>query len=155
MIDSDSDSDFQIIASSTSNASLKKKSSTVTRTRSAKAVIVPAKRKARQARIDDDDKDDDEKEPEPSASKRQKPLPSSRLHTREYHRTDHLAPFLPDLLAWFEQVREKRRMPWRKRYDDLVSMEVKGQRAYEVSLPPLLPNGHSDLEERQEGVDES
>lgn len=141
MIDSDSDSDFEIIASSTSNASLGKKSSTVTRTRSGKAVIVPAKRKARQARIDDDDgKDDDvdEREAGPSASKRQKPLfPSSRLHTREHHRTDHLAPFLPDLLAWFEQVREKRRMPWRKRYDDLVGMEVKGQRAYEVSLGPL------------------
>jgi A/G-specific adenine glycosylase len=28
--------------------------------------------------------------------------------------------------------REKRGMPWRKRYDHSMSMEEKGQRAYEV-----------------------
>ena len=30
-------------------------------------------------------------------------------------------------------VSEKRGMPWRKPYDDSLSMEEKGQRAYEVS----------------------
>jgi A/G-specific adenine glycosylase len=30
--------------------------------------------------------------------------------------------------------REKRGMPWRKRYDPSLSMEEKGQRAYEVGL---------------------
>lgn len=36
--------------------------------------------------------------------------------------------------------REKRGMPWRKPYDDTLSMEQKGQRAYEVrgSHPTLF-----------------
>jgi hypothetical protein len=33
--------------------------------------------------------------------------------------------------------REKRGMPWRKRYDPALSMEEKGQRAYEVGLRSL------------------
>lgn len=33
--------------------------------------------------------------------------------------------------------REKRAMPWRKVYDDSLSMQEKGQRAYEVRPYPL------------------
>lgn len=29
-------------------------------------------------------------------------------------------------------------MPWRKRYDHSLSMEAKGQRAYEVCFPPAI-----------------
>ena len=38
-------------------------------------------------------------------------------------------------------TREKRGMPWRKPYDDSLSVEEKGQRAYEVS--PLSKSGSS------------
>lgn len=31
-------------------------------------------------------------------------------------------------------IREKRGMPWRKKYDPSLSFEEKGQRAYEVSI---------------------
>ena len=38
-----------------------------------------------------------------------------------------------------DEIREKRGMPWRKRYDPALSMEEKGQRAYEVSSLSSCP----------------
>lgn len=58
----------------------------------------------------------------------------SRLHGEEYHDVGDVVERQGELLDWFEGVREKRGMPWRKRYDDGLSDEEKGQRAYEVSL---------------------
>ncbi|OCF36922.1 hypothetical protein I317_05857 [Kwoniella heveanensis CBS 569] len=56
-----------------------------------------------------------------------------RAHGIDYHFVDRIGMAQEDLLSWFEVVREKRGMPWRKRYDPSLSMEEKGQRAYEVS----------------------
>lgn len=76
----------------------------------------------------------------------------SRPHGRAYHDVARVADRQEDLLNWFEQVRsvrnkqpggaelnprvtrEKRGMPWRKRYEHDLTQEKKGQRAYEVSL---------------------
>ena len=58
----------------------------------------------------------------------------SRPHGPEYHSVDEVAKLQRDLLSWFEGVRDKRGMPWRKRYDHNLSATEKGQRAYEVSL---------------------
>jgi A/G-specific adenine glycosylase len=43
-----------------------------------------------------------------------------------------------DLLEWFESVREKRGMPWRKRYDATLTIEEKGQRAYEIWVSEVM-----------------
>nr|KIR87566.1 hypothetical protein I308_01588 [Cryptococcus tetragattii IND107] len=58
----------------------------------------------------------------------------SRRHGMEYHSVDKIVDGKESLLSWFERVREKRGMPWRKEYDPSLSIEEKGQRAYEVSI---------------------
>lgn len=42
------------------------------------------------------------------------------------------------LIDWFEGVRDKRGMPWRKRYDAGLSAEGKSQRAYEVWVSEIM-----------------
>lgn len=150
VIDSDSDSDFEIVGSSSSNTRRKKPAKKVAGKANAgeagkrkvesigagnaragpSAGIKRQKTKTgkRANRANDGDHDDRD-EDVPSASILNRP------HPKSYHDTTSLAPLLPDLLAWFEEVREKRKMPWRKRYDDSASMEAKGQRAYEVRRP--------------------
>lgn len=72
------------------------------------------------------------------------PGPSvSRPHSKGYHDIDEVARLQGDLLTWFEGVRDKRGMPWRKRYEHGFSMEEKGQRAYEVGSEPLGPSWRS------------
>jgi hypothetical protein len=150
VIDSDSDSNFEIVGSSSSSTGRKKPTKKVAGRANAGGV---GKRKVgsvgggnaragpsagikRQRtttgkllnRTNGSDRDIQD-EDAPSASI------SNRPHPKSYHDTTTLTPLLPDLLAWFEEVREKRKMPWRKRYDDSASMEAKGQRAYEVRRP--------------------
>lgn len=62
----------------------------------------------------------------------------SRPHDPKYHCTGDIAKLQPNLLEWFESVREKRGMPWRKRYDPSLSMEEKGQRAYEIWVSEVM-----------------
>ena len=62
----------------------------------------------------------------------------SRPHASAYHATADIAKLIPDLLSWFEGVREKRGMPWRKRFDHSLSMEEKGQRAYEIWVSEVM-----------------
>nr|KIR50140.1 A/G-specific adenine glycosylase [Cryptococcus bacillisporus CA1280] len=62
----------------------------------------------------------------------------SRRHGMEYHSVDKIVDGKESLLSWFERVREKRGMPWRKKYDPSLSIEEKGQRAYEVSIYTLV-----------------
>jgi A/G-specific adenine glycosylase len=62
----------------------------------------------------------------------------SRPHTSAYHHTGDIASIQSNLLDWFEKVREKRGMPWRKRYDPSLSMEEKGQRAYEIWVSEVM-----------------
>jgi A/G-specific adenine glycosylase len=61
-----------------------------------------------------------------------------RPHASSYHSTSDISRLQPDLLDWFEQVREKRGMPWRKRYDPTMTMEEKGQRAYEIWVSEVM-----------------
>jgi len=61
-----------------------------------------------------------------------------RPHSSGYHSTADVAGLQPELLNWFEEVREKRGMPWRKRYDPSLSMEEKGQRAYEIWVSEVM-----------------
>ncbi|WWC94008.1 A/G-specific adenine glycosylase [Kwoniella sp. B9012] len=61
-----------------------------------------------------------------------------RDHGTEYHAVDELVKFQKDLLDWFEGCRETRGMPWRKRYDPELSMEEKGQRAYEIWVSEVM-----------------
>jgi hypothetical protein len=147
VIDSDSDSDFEIVGSPSSNAGIKKPAKKVAGRANAggagkrkvgsvgagnaragpSAGIKRQKTKTgKRANRANDGNHDDRDEDAPSAS-----IPN-RPHLKCYHDTTTLTPLLPDLLAWFEEVREKRKMPWRKRYDDSASIEAKGQRAYEV-----------------------
>lgn len=147
VIDSDSDSDFEIVGSSTSNTGRKKPAKKVAGKANAgeagkrkvgcvgagNARAGPSAGIKRQKTITgkrvnraNDGNHDDRDEDALSASI------ANRPHSKSYHDTTTLTPLLPDLLAWFEEVREKRKMPWRKRYDDSASMEAKGQRAYEV-----------------------
>jgi hypothetical protein len=147
VIDSDSDSDFEIVGSSSSNTGRKKPAKKVAEKANAGAA---GKRKVgsvgggnaragpsagikRQktttgnlfSRTNEDDPDVQDEDVSSTSI-------ANRPHPKSYHDTTTLTPLLPDLLAWFEEVREKRKMPWRKRYDDSASMEAKGQRAYEV-----------------------
>ncbi|ADV20087.1 A/G-specific adenine glycosylase [Cryptococcus gattii E566] len=62
----------------------------------------------------------------------------SRRHGMEYHSVGKIVDGKESLLSWFERVREKRGMPWRKKYDPSLSVEEKGQRAYEVSIYILV-----------------
>jgi A/G-specific adenine glycosylase len=62
----------------------------------------------------------------------------SRPHTSSYHHTRDIAKLQSDLLEWFESVREKRGMPWRKRYDPSLTMAEKGQRAYEIWVSEVM-----------------
>lgn len=66
-----------------------------------------------------------------------------RAHGADYHSVDQIIANQTELLRWFEHVRyvashaelinrEKRGMPWRKRYDPDMAIQDKGQRAYEV-----------------------
>ncbi|KAL7421720.1 hypothetical protein Q5752_003491 [Cryptotrichosporon argae] len=61
-----------------------------------------------------------------------------RPHGSTYHAVETLAKLQNELLAWFEGVRERRGMPWRKRYDPSLSMEEKGQRAYEIWVSEVM-----------------
>lgn len=61
-----------------------------------------------------------------------------RPHGISYHDIDNIAEMQQDLLDWFEVVREKRGMPWRKRYDPNLTMEEKGQRAYEIWVSEVM-----------------
>ncbi|WVF71648.1 A/G-specific adenine glycosylase [Kwoniella sp. CBS 6097] len=61
-----------------------------------------------------------------------------RAHGVGYHSVDRVAAVQEDLLSWFEEVREKRGMPWRKRYDPSLSIEEKGQRAYEIWVSEVM-----------------
>lgn len=71
------------------------------------------------------------------------PGPSARRpHSYGYHHVEDIAALQCELLEWFEGVREKRGMPWRKRYDPDAGDEEKGQRAYEVSGSSGLATRH-------------
>lgn len=61
-----------------------------------------------------------------------------RPHAPSYHAVDDIAALQQDLLDWFEVVREKRGMPWRKRYDSSLTMDQKGQRAYEIWVSEVM-----------------
>jgi A/G-specific adenine glycosylase len=61
-----------------------------------------------------------------------------RPHTTSYHIVEGIVELQQDLLDWFEVVREKRGMPWRKRYDPSLTMEEKGQRAYEIWVSEVM-----------------
>ncbi|KAL1413596.1 hypothetical protein Q8F55_001371 [Vanrija albida] len=61
-----------------------------------------------------------------------------RPHGRAYHSTSDAAGAQDALLDWFEGVREARGMPWRKRYDPALSIEEKGQRAYEIWVSEVM-----------------
>lgn len=61
-----------------------------------------------------------------------------RPHASSYHAVDGIVELQQDLLDWFEVVREKRGMPWRKRYDPSLTMEEKGQRAYEIWVSEVM-----------------
>lgn len=61
-----------------------------------------------------------------------------RPHGLSYHAVDNVAEMQQDLLDWFEVIREKRGMPWRKRYDPNLSMVQKGQRAYEIWVSEIM-----------------
>ncbi|WWC61714.1 A/G-specific adenine glycosylase [Kwoniella dejecticola CBS 10117] len=61
-----------------------------------------------------------------------------RDHGMEYHSVAEIVERQEDLLSWFETCREKRGMPWRKRYDPRLSMEEKGQRAYEIWVSEVM-----------------
>nr|XP_019046116.1 A/G-specific adenine glycosylase [Kwoniella bestiolae CBS 10118]OCF25046.1 A/G-specific adenine glycosylase [Kwoniella bestiolae CBS 10118] len=61
-----------------------------------------------------------------------------RDHGMEYHAVGDIEGLQRDLLDWFEACREKRGMPWRKRYDHKLSMEKKGQRAYEIWVSEVM-----------------
>ncbi|ODO08184.1 A/G-specific adenine glycosylase [Cryptococcus amylolentus CBS 6273] len=91
--------------------------------------------------------------PKPVTAKRKVPAPEKagevgdiedagnvipRRHGMEYHDVHDIVGGQRDLLDWFEGVREKRGMPWRKRYNHDLSMEEKGQRAYEVLSEVML-----------------
>ncbi|WWC89496.1 A/G-specific adenine glycosylase [Kwoniella dendrophila CBS 6074] len=61
-----------------------------------------------------------------------------RDHDLEYHDVEKIAEVQEDLLSWFEDCREKRGMPWRKKYDPNLTMEEKGQRAYEIWVSEVM-----------------
>ena len=58
--------------------------------------------------------------------------PFEETHPTSRHDSQRLIPYLPALLEWFEEKRDVRGMPWRKRYDPSLSKEERAQRAYEV-----------------------
>lgn len=58
--------------------------------------------------------------------------PFEEPHATSRHDPQRLIPYLPTLLEWFEEKRDVRGMPWRKRYDPGLSKEERAQRAYEV-----------------------
>lgn len=69
--------------------------------------------------------------------------PFEEPHATSRHDPERLIPYLPALLEWFEEKRDVRGMPWRKRYDPNLSKEERAQRAYEVlvsevCVPPIF-----------------
>jgi A/G-specific adenine glycosylase len=62
----------------------------------------------------------------------------ARPHSAAYHVVDNIVNLQSNLLSWFEQVRERRGMPWRKRYDSNSTMDEKGQRAYEIWVSEVM-----------------
>ncbi|BEI82151.1 hypothetical protein CcaverHIS002_0300190 [Cutaneotrichosporon cavernicola] len=61
-----------------------------------------------------------------------------RPHGSEYHSVNAVAEKQQKLLDWFEDVRDARGMPWRKRYDAAATAEEKGQRAYEIWVSEVM-----------------
>ncbi|GHJ84468.1 hypothetical protein NliqN6_0870 [Naganishia liquefaciens] len=61
-----------------------------------------------------------------------------RPHSKAYHDADRIMALQDDLLQWFETVREKRAMPWRKVYNGDLAMTEKGQRAYEIWVSEVM-----------------
>lgn len=87
----------------------------------------------------------------PSISTASASGPFEEPHATSRHDPQRLIPYLPALLEWFEEKREVRGMPWRKRYDPGLSKEERAQRAYEVlvsevCIPSLtMPFGEVEL----------
>ncbi|BEJ17752.1 hypothetical protein CspHIS471_0700200 [Cutaneotrichosporon sp. HIS471] len=61
-----------------------------------------------------------------------------RPHGPEYHSVNAVARKQQKLLDWFEDVRDARGMPWRKRYDAAATAEEKGQRAYKIWVSEVM-----------------
>ncbi|KAF8609042.1 DNA glycosylase [Ceratobasidium sp. AG-I] len=64
--------------------------------------------------------------------------PFEEPHATSRHDSQRLIPYLPALLEWFEEKREVRGMPWRKRYNPSLSKEERAQRAYEVLVSEIM-----------------
>jgi A/G-specific adenine glycosylase len=55
-------------------------------------------------------------------------------HPVSQHVITNPLPMREALLRWYAQVHETRGMPWRKPYNDELSLEERSQRAYEVCI---------------------
>lgn len=101
--------------------------------------------------VDDDDDDDEIVEIARPAKRRRKTkaraededgLPTTNghsvPHSREIHSHKTILPLLPQLLEWFDKVKDSRGMPWRKLYDSTLSRDEKAQRAYEVLVSEIM-----------------
>ncbi|KAL7410557.1 DNA glycosylase [Mrakia frigida] len=60
-------------------------------------------------------------------------------HSTSYHSTTHVSSTTRQaLLDWFDQRRDERGMPWRKRFDKDRTKEERGQRSYEIMIAEVM-----------------
>lgn len=59
-------------------------------------------------------------------------LTNCEKHPVSRHSIKNAEQMRMSLLDWYDQVHDKRSMPWRKRYDPTLTAEQRSQRAYEV-----------------------
>lgn len=67
-------------------------------------------------------------------------------HPSSRHVVKNVEEMRETLLAWYDQVHDKRGMPWRKRFDPSMTAEQRSQRAYEV-FDGILENLQDELTE--------
>lgn len=114
-VSSSSDSEFEIVES---KAKPKRKATSTT------------KRSVKKSKINLDDSE--------TTSLPCQDIEDCRPHAASHHSVKTLKTAIPKLLEWFESIREKRQMPWRKPYDPSLTLRQKGQRAYEIWVSEVM-----------------
>jgi len=64
--------------------------------------------------------------------------PVENPHSSSRHYVERILACRPQLLDWYDEVKNLRGMPWRKAYDPDLSAVARNQRAYEVLTSEIM-----------------
>ena len=81
---------------------------------------------------------DEENDSVPLGKTSKPPVPVEKAHSSSRHHVEPILACRPQLLAWYNKVKDRRGMPWRKAYDPDLDADARRQRAYEVLTSEIM-----------------